>query len=251
LIVQARTLSSGTTRFLLVLASVAVLIFSLFSLARPTQVVAGVDHVEFLHQDEVDSSDPGDQEEFEFCGRDVPAGEVLWHFILNQVDPPITSSLEIHAFFEDAGELTDLSNWVGNGQTHHFYIFTTGDDVLTDAWVNTNGSDAGLLNLSHFCRGESEGSQAPSQTPEGSQGGSSSRPSQTPEGSQGGSSSDPSKTPEGTQAGATGTPAASLLNTALGLPSSGMLATIFFGAVLISALGALAYANVVAVRRRR
>jgi hypothetical protein len=30
-----------------------------------------------------------------------------------------------------------------------------------------------------------------------------------------------------------------------------MLATIFFGAVLISALGALAYANVVAVRRRR
>jgi hypothetical protein len=35
------------------------------------------------------------------------------------------------------------------------------------------------------------------------------------------------------------------------LPSSGTLASIFFGTILISALGALAYANVVAVRRRR
>jgi hypothetical protein len=35
------------------------------------------------------------------------------------------------------------------------------------------------------------------------------------------------------------------------VPSSGTLATILFGSILISALGALAYANVVAVRRRR
>jgi len=255
LILKARTLSTGSTRLLLVLASVAVLILSLFSLVRPTQVAGGVDHIEFLHQAQVDSSDPGDQEEFEDCTRDVPAGQVLWHFILNQVDPPITSSLEIHAQFTNSGDLHDLSNWVGLGQLHHFYIFTTGDDVLTDAWVNTNGSDAGLLNLSNFCRGEEEGSPTPSPTPEGSQGGGtgSPSPSRTPEGSQGGGTGtpDPSRTPEGTQLGATGTPAASLLNTALGLPSSGTLATIFFGAVLISALGALAYANVVAVRSRR
>jgi hypothetical protein len=35
------------------------------------------------------------------------------------------------------------------------------------------------------------------------------------------------------------------------LPLSSTLSTMFFGALLISALGALAYANVVAVRRRR
>jgi hypothetical protein len=230
-------------------------------------VAGGVDHIEFLHQAQVDSSDPGDQEEFEDCSEDeVPAGQVLWHFILNQVDPGITSALQIHAQFTDSGDLHDLSNWVPGGQVHHFYIWTTGDDVLTDAWVNTNGSDAGLLNLSHFCRGEEEESPSPSPSPEGSQGGSTSTPTPSPEGSQGGSTStpspegsqgggtgtpDPSRTPEGSQLGATGTPAASLPNSALGLPSSGTLATIFFGAVLISALGALAYANAVAVRRRR
>ena len=56
---------------------------------------------------------------------------------------------------------------------------------------------------------------------------------------------------EGSQLGGTGTPAPSLPNTALGLAGSGPLATIFFGAVLIASLGALAYANVAAVRRRR
>jgi hypothetical protein len=51
--------------------------------------------------------------------------------------------------------------------------------------------------------------------------------------------------------GGTGTPAQSLPNTSLGLSGSGSLATIFFGAILIASLGALAYANVTAVRRRR
>ena len=61
----------------------------------------------------------------------------------------------------------------------------------------------------------------------------------------------PTPTPEGSQAGGTGTPAPSVPNTALSLSGSGSLATIFFGAVLIASLGALAYANVTAVRRRR
>jgi hypothetical protein len=56
---------------------------------------------------------------------------------------------------------------------------------------------------------------------------------------------------EGGQLGGTGTPVPSLPSTALGLPGSGSLATIFFGAILIASLGALAYANVAAVRRRR
>ena len=56
---------------------------------------------------------------------------------------------------------------------------------------------------------------------------------------------------EGSVGGGTGTPAASLPSTALGLPGSGSLATILFGAILIASLGALAYANVAAVRSRR
>jgi hypothetical protein len=56
---------------------------------------------------------------------------------------------------------------------------------------------------------------------------------------------------EGSVGGGTGTPAPSLPNTALSLPGSGSLATLFFGAILIASLGALAYANVTAVRRRR
>jgi hypothetical protein len=120
--------------------------------------------------------------------------------------------------------------------------------------INTpvsNGAD--VKHKVFWVAGCEEPTQTPSPTPEGSQGGSTSTPSPTPEGSQGGGTGtpDPSRTPEGSQAGATGTPAASLPNTAFGSTSSGTLATMLFGAVLISALGALAYANVVAVRRRR
>ncbi|MGH2488765.1 MAG: hypothetical protein ACRDFR_04020, partial [Candidatus Limnocylindria bacterium] len=52
--------------------------------------------------------------------------------------------------------------------------------------------------------------------------------------------------------GGTGTPAPSVPSTAVNLPSSGgSLAALLFGFVLIAALGGLAYANVIAVRRRR
>ncbi|MEX0630650.1 MAG: SpaA isopeptide-forming pilin-related protein [Chloroflexota bacterium] len=62
----------------------------------------------------------------------------------------------------------------------------------------------------------------------------------------------PTPTPEGTQAGGTGTPAPSLPSTGMNLPViGGTLAAILFGAILIASLGALAYVNVVAVRRRR
>jgi hypothetical protein len=59
-------------------------------------------------------------------------------------------------------------------------------------------------------------------------------------------------TPEGSQLGGTGTPAPSLQNTALSaLGFGGPLATLVFGAILLSSLGALAYANVRAARRRQ
>jgi fimbrial isopeptide formation D2 family protein len=52
--------------------------------------------------------------------------------------------------------------------------------------------------------------------------------------------------------GGTSTPQPSLPSTAMSLPSNaGGLAAILFGAILIAALGGLAYVNVTAVRRRR
>jgi hypothetical protein len=63
---------------------------------------------------------------------------------------------------------------------------------------------------------------------------------------------EPTPTPEGSEAGGTGTPVPSLPDTALGLTElSGPLATIAFGLILVASLGALAYANVRAVRERR
>jgi len=54
------------------------------------------------------------------------------------------------------------------------------------------------------------------------------------------------------QQGGTGTPAPSIPNTALNQPSNGgSLAALFFGIMLMAALGGLAYVNVIAVRRRR
>jgi hypothetical protein len=248
------------TRLALIIAAIAALVFAVALSARPA--VAGeanpcdTDPTGFacLHDPQQGTDSSEDAGDFPCEGDEVEPGEVLWHFVLNGVSPAFNSPLTINALFDDDGALTDSSagDIQASGANHHFFVFTSGDDTLLDAWVDLPADTTyNNLVLSHICRGEEGSSQRPSQTPEGSQGGSSSNPSQTPEGSQGGSTSDPSKTPEGSQAGATGTPAASLLNTALGLPTSGMLATIFFGAVLISALGALAYANVVAVRRRR
>jgi uncharacterized repeat protein (TIGR01451 family) len=57
---------------------------------------------------------------------------------------------------------------------------------------------------------------------------------------------------EDQQQGGTGTPAPSIPNTALNQPSTGgSLGALLFGFILMTALGGLAYANVVAVRRRR
>jgi uncharacterized repeat protein (TIGR01451 family) len=57
---------------------------------------------------------------------------------------------------------------------------------------------------------------------------------------------------EEVELGGTGTPVASVPNTAMSLPSAdGSLATLLFGILLIGSLGALAYANATAVRRRR
>jgi hypothetical protein len=136
------------------------------------------------------------------------------------------SNLPVDAVFVKGGPGGNL--YVYNGATSDTGLHAPGNDqgiaVSTPPW-------SGLSHIS-FCFND-----VPDETP-----------TPTPEGSEAEGTSTP--TPEGSQAGGTGTPAPSVPDTALGLAGSGSLATIFFGAVLIASLGALAYANVSAVRRR-
>ena len=60
---------------------------------------------------------------------------------------------------------------------------------------------------------------------------------------------DVSQSPQQSVEAGTGTPAATQPNTALGVPTSGMLPTLLFSFLPIASLGALAYANVQAMRR--
>ena len=77
----------------------------------------------------------------------------------------------------------------------------------------------------------------------------------TPEGSVEGETSSPSPTatgtPEGSVQGATGTPAGGIPNTATPAPGSGFPLTAAFLVLLTGSLGALAYANVAAAKKRR
>ncbi len=53
------------------------------------------------------------------------------------------------------------------------------------------------------------------------------------------------------QGGGTGTPVQSIPNTAMSTSATGGLAALLFAFILMGAMGALAYVNVTAVRRRR
>jgi hypothetical protein len=84
---------------------------------------------------------------------DCGAGTVTWHFVVNQLDAG-TAPLTVFAEFEEDGVLSDVGTPVGNGQTQHFFIDTTGDDTLLDAWVDV-GTQSGepKLVLSHIACG--------------------------------------------------------------------------------------------------
>jgi hypothetical protein len=228
LTVQAQVSARHFTRLALILAAAAALVISMALSARPV-FAGGPDANDATLNPTQVGTDSADGE-FDCPEGDEPvAGEVLWHFVLNGVNPGIPSALTIYATFAEDGVLTDTSagDFNGPGSEHQFFIITSGDDVLQGAYVPLpDGTVYNVLTLSHICRGEEA---TPTPTP----------------------TATPTPTPEGSQAGGTGTPAPSVPNTALSLTGSGSLATIFFGAVLIASLGALAYANVTAVRRRR
>jgi hypothetical protein len=216
--------------FMVVLAALAL---SLYFAVRPVYA-GGVAELQ-ESQKGTDSSQAQD----DCSGEDVPAGEVLWHFILNGLDPGITSAISGHFEFDSAGTLNvDSSKWNPGGDTHHFYVFTTGDDTLLNATADIGDSDYNNFVLSHICHGSEVEQSVEASVAE-------SVPASEAE-------SVPASVPasgEGSQKAGEGTPEGSTSNGALSLSGSGALPTIAFSLILLASLGALAYANVKSVRK--
>jgi hypothetical protein len=192
---------------------------------------------------------------------DVPAGMVLWHFILNGLEPGITSAISGQFDFEGDGVLSvDSSKWNPDGKTHHFYVYTSGDDVLNGATADIGNSAYNSFVLSHICHGDEEQSIPESvsesipesvseSVPESVSESAPESAEQSVEGSEAESApeSEAASGEQSVEAG-TGTPAESTPNGALSLNGVGALPTILFSLILLSSLGALAYANVKSVR---
>ena len=198
--VQATSPARSWTRIALAIAALAALTFALAVSVRPAFAGGGAT----LHESHIgtDSSQTEDDPE-ECADADVPDGMVLWHFILNGLDPAETSAISGHFEFADAGTLdVDSSKWNPPGTNHHFYVLTEGDDVLNGATADYFGG-YNNFNLSHICHGGPEGGSLPD---------------------------DGAMSPIG---------------------GGNAVPTIIFGAILLGALGTLAYANVTAVRSRR
>jgi hypothetical protein len=140
------------------------------------------------------------------------------------------------SFETDPGWLVIAVNVKGGQQGGNVYDYEGLGGVDHDNGLvppnNPSGEPAGVSHIV-FCL--IEGEATPTPTP--------ATPTPTP--------ATPTPTPEGSVGGGTGTPAASVPDTATGMPGiGGPLATLVFGAILVASLGALAYANVAAARRR-
>ena len=186
---------------------------------------------------------------------DLEPGEVLWHFIQNQVDDAILSG-KMTATFADAGTFTDVVSYKKSGGTLHWSITTPGHDTLLSA--STNVISNGEFNLSHVCAGPEgsvEESVAESASAEQSVEGSVSESvaesaEQSVEGSTSESvaESEEASGEQSVEAG-TGTPEESTPDGALFGHGASPLPTIAFSMILLASLGGLAYANVKSVRR--
>jgi hypothetical protein len=214
------------------MVALAALALSLYFTVRPVYA-GGVAELQ-ESQKGTDSSEATD--DCAGAGKSVPAGEVLWHFILNGLDPGITSAISGHFEFDSAGTVdVSSSKWNKDGTTHHFYVFTTGDDILLDATADIGDSSYNVLTLSHICHGGETG-----QSVEESASASESA-EQSVEASASGEQS--------VEAG-TGTPAESTVDSSFFGAASSALPTILFSLILLASLGTLAYANVKTVRSR-
>ena len=233
----------------MLVVALAALALSFYFAIRP----AYAGGVATLNPDHVDTD--SSQAQDDCTGEDaVPDGEVLWHFILNGLDPGITSAISGHFEFKFAGTINeDSSKWNVGGDTHHFYVFTTGDDVLKGATADIGDSEYNNFNLSHICHGkEVEESASAEQSVEGSVEESA---EQSVEGSVAESEAESvaeSEEASGEQSvhAGTGTPEESVTDGALFGNGVSPLPTIAFSLILLASLGGLAYANVKTVRNR-
>src|SRR6185503_12842029 len=129
----------------------------------------------------------------------------------------------------------DSSKWNDDGKTHHFYVYTSGDDVLNGATADIGNSTYNNFVLSHICHGDEEQSvaESASEAESVSEAESASEAESVPE-------SEAASGEQSVEAG-TGTPAESTPNGALSLNGVGALPTILFSLILLASLGALAY----------
>ena len=223
------TLSRRMARPMILVAALAGLALALAFAVRP----AYAGGVAELHEPHVGTNSATDAGDFQCTGDEVPAGQVLWHFILNGLEPGIDAAIPGHFEFQDSGpQDVDSSDWNPGGTTHHFYVYTPGDDTLLGATADIGESSYNNFVLSHICRGEEQ--ESPSPTPEESVS----------------ESVAESATPEGSQAGGTGTPEESVGDGAVGFGGVNPIPTVVFSLILLASLGSLAYANVRSARSR-
>jgi hypothetical protein len=222
-----------TRRMIIAMVAMGIIALALGYFTHPVYATSGAT----LQESQVGTDSSEATDDCAGAGQDVPAGMVLWHFILNGVDPGITSAIAGTFDFADDGILNvDSSKWNPDGTTHHFYVYTSGDDVLNGATADIGNSEYNNFVLSHICHGDEEQSVAESASQSEAESVSEAE------------SASQSETGEQSVEAGTGTPAESTPNGALSLNGVGALPTILFSLVLLSSLGALAYANVKSVR---
>jgi hypothetical protein len=237
--VTTRTAKAGifSRRMLIAFAAMGIIALALGYFVHPVYASGGATLQ--VSQIGTDSSDS----DFKCEGQDpVPAGEVLWHFVLNGVDPGITSPIAGHFEFDGDGTLNvSSSKWNPGGGEHQFFVFTTGDDILLGATADIGDSAYNNFVLSHICRGDETEQSVPASAEQSVAASvSASVPASV-------AASVPASA-EGSVKAGTGTPAASTSNTALFGDGSNPLPTVAFSLILLASLGALAYANVKSVR---
>jgi hypothetical protein len=177
-----------------------------------------------LHQTPPISWDAAKQGSAEDCkGADLQPGEVLWHFVQNQVADG-TDSGKMTAEFDIAGIKADVDSYKKSGGVLHWSIITGHDTLLS---ASTNVSSPGEFNLSHVCVAEEQ--------------------SVGESGSEEESVAASASGEQSVEAG-TGTPEESTPDGALFGNGASPLPTIAFSVILLASLGGLAYANVKSVR---
>jgi hypothetical protein len=149
--IQAAPKTRRSMRGLGWVAIASLLAIGMLASSSGASLVSAVAAVTSLHQTPpIASTDPEFQGSIDECaGLNLPAGQVLWHFVLTQTTAPLAGSL-LHATFSGGGG--DVDNWPAykkSGGVLHWSIITVAGS-LDGAHTNRAGR---WLNLSHICQG--------------------------------------------------------------------------------------------------